>query len=81
MHGTVPTHCSPERDSKSQYVYPLLGKAPFSHLCISITSLVLFKNSSDLSSGRRPESKSDEFLKSTKLVIEIISVLLEIARR
>ena len=38
---------------------------------ISITSLVLFKNSSDLDSGRRPELKSDEFLKSTKLVIEI----------
>ena len=30
---------------------------------------------------RDPESESDEFLKSTKLVIEIISVLLEIVRR
>ena len=37
---------------------------------ISITSLVETKNSSDLSSGRRPNSKSDEFFVSTKEVIE-----------
>ena len=29
---------------------------------ISITSLVIFENSSDSSSGRRPDSKSDEFV-------------------
>ena len=47
-------------------------------ICIKNVTL---EYSSDLSSGRRPESKSDEYLKSTKLVIEIISVLLEIVRR
>ena len=38
---------------------------------ISITIGVLFENSSDLSSGRRPMSKSDEFSKSTPIVLEI----------
>ena len=62
-------------------MYPFGGKVPFSHLCISITSLVISKNSSDLDMGPGPELKSDEFLEITKLVIEIISALLEIARR
>ena len=35
------------------------------------TKRVSPENSSDLDMGRRPELKSDEFLKSTKLVIEI----------
>ena len=38
---------------------------------ISITIGVLLENSSDLSSGRRPVSKSNEFSKSTPIVIEI----------
>ena len=58
-----------------------MRKVPFSHLCISTTSLVNFENSSDLDMGPGPELKSDEFSKFTKLVVEIISVLLEIARR
>ena len=41
----------------------------------------LNKNSSDLELGRRPELKSDEFLIRSILVIEIISILVEIARR
>ena len=58
-----------------------MGKVPFSHLCISMTSLVNFENSSDLDMGPGPELKSDEFSKSITMVLEIISVLLEIARR
>ena len=58
-----------------------MRKVPFSHLCISMTSLVNFENSSDLDMGPGPELKYDEFSKFTKLVVEIISVLLEIARR
>ena len=38
---------------------------------ISITIGVLFENSLDLDTGRRPELKSDEFSKSTPIVIEI----------
>ena len=34
-----------------------------------------------LDTGRRPELKSDEFLVVTAMVIEIISILVEIARR
>ena len=33
--------------------------------------VILFKNSSDLSSGRRPKSKSDEFLVVTAMVAKI----------
>ena len=40
---------------------------------ISITIGIVFKNSSDLSSGRRPLSKSNEFSKTIPLVIEIWS--------
>ena len=58
-----------------------MRKVPFSHLCISTTSLVNFENSSDLDMGPGPELKSVEVLEITKLVIEIISALLEIARR
>ena len=39
------------------------------------------KDSSDLDMGPGPELKSDEYLEITKLLIEIISVLIEIARR
>ena len=38
---------------------------------ISTTNLVILENSSDLSSGRRPVSESEEFSKITKLGIEI----------
>ena len=37
--------------------------------------------SSDSSFGRRPESKSDEFSLTTPLIVEIISILVEISRR
>ena len=40
--------------------------------------MVHYKNSTDLSSGRRPESKSDEFSDLTPLVIEIIHETAEI---
>ena len=48
---------------------------------ISITNGIVFENSLDLDRGRRPELKSDEFLKTIPIVIEIISILLEIAGR
>ena len=38
---------------------------------ISTTKLVILENSSDLSSGRRPVSESEEFSKITNLGIEI----------
>ena len=38
---------------------------------ISITIAVTTKNSSDLSSGRHPKSKSDEFLVVTAVVAKI----------
>jgi hypothetical protein len=42
---------------------------------ISTTRGVVTENSSDSSSGRRLESKSDEFSVTTPLVVEIISIL------
>ena len=45
----------------------------YSQLNISITIEVDPENSSDLSSGRRPLSKSDEFSGSTSIVIEILT--------
>ena len=48
-----------------------MGKAPFSHLCISITSLVKSENSSDLGMGPGPKLESDEYSDFTKLVIEL----------
>ena len=42
---------------------------------ISTTRGVVTENSSDSSSGRRPESKSDEFSVTTPLGVEIISIL------
>ena len=41
----------------------------------------LIENSSDLEMGRRPELKSDEFLIRSILCNEIMSILVEIARR
>ena len=58
-----------------------MGKVVFSHLRISSTVVILFENSSDLDTGRRPDLKSDEFSKSITMVTEIISDLVEIARR
>ena len=43
--------------------------------------LGLCKNSSDLSLGRRPESKSEELIESSIFVGEIISIQVEIERR
>ena len=48
---------------------------------ISTTRGVVMENSSDSSLGRRPDSKSNEFSVTTPLVVEIISILVEIARR
>ena len=39
------------------------------------------ENSSDLDRGRRPELKSDEFSRWIAMVVEIIPILVEIARR
>ena len=58
-----------------------MGKVLYSHLHISITRAGTSQNSSDLSLGRRPESKSVDFCEVPPLVIEIISILVEIARR
>ena len=48
---------------------------------ISITKAGTSHFSTDLDSGRRPEVKSDEKCEVTLLAIEIISILVEIARR
>ena len=48
-------------DSKSQYVYPFLGKRPKWRPHISTTSLVETKNSTDLELGGPPELKSEDF--------------------
>ena len=58
-----------------------MRKVPFSHLCISITSLVNFENSSDLDMGPGPELKSDEFSVIRIVLEEKILILIEIARR
>ena len=58
-----------------------MGKVVFSHLRISSTVVILFENSSNLDTGRRPDLKSDEFSKSITIVIQIISDLVEITRR
>ena len=58
-----------------------MGKVVISHLRISSTVVILFENSSDLDTGRRPDLKSDEFSKSITIFIEINSDLAEIARR
>ena len=60
---------------------PFWEKRPLGTPHISITIGVLFENASDFDTGRRPEPKSDEFSKSTPIVVEIISILVEIARR
>ena len=56
-------------------------KVRFSHLRISTTTRSVSESSSDLDMGRRPELNSDEFSKTLPVVIEIISILVEIARR
>ena len=74
-HSTSTSRIDPMR--------PNLAKAPkrcstfsavnkSSHLNISVTRMVHIKNSSDLSTGRRPKSKSAEFLMCTILVTEIL---------
>ena len=50
-----------------------MRKLKNAHVNISITIEVDPENSSDLDRGRRPELKSDEFLGSTSIVIEILS--------
>ena len=47
-----------------------LGKVVTSGLIFSVTIVVKVQNSSDLSSGRRPLSKSDEFWTFTTMVTE-----------
>ena len=72
----------PESGLKIPISVPLFGKSSkLTTSFISITIGVLFENSLDLDTGRRPELKSDEFSKSTPIVIEIISILVEIERR
>eukprot|EP00966_Prymnesium_polylepis_P175693 4066363-Prymnesium_polylepis.1 len=68
----VGRHQPSAADSKSQYVYPILGTAPIGEPYISITIGICFENSSDLRQrhadrgARRPaEPESDEFSKST----------------
>ena len=69
-------------DSKSQYVYPFLGKAVYGRASyLDNKNEYDKKNSSDLESGRRPNSISDEFFIIFILHDEIISILFEIARR
>ena len=51
-----------------------MGKVPFSHLSISITNLVNFKNSSDLDLRPGPELKSGEFSVARMAISEKIVV-------
>ena len=48
---------------------------------ISTTRGGTSQNSTDLDSGRRPKLKSDEFFEVPPLVVEIISISVEIVRR
>ena len=48
---------------------------------ISTTIAVTTANSTDLDTGHRLELKSDEFVVVTAVVVVIISILVEIARR
>ena len=51
-----------------------------SHI-FSVTIVVKVQNSSDLDRGRRPELKSDEFSRWIAMVVKILTILVEIARR
>ena len=55
-----------------------MGKALCSHLRISLMAMRITENSSDLDMGRRPKLKSDEFSEVPPIVVEIISILVEI---
>ena len=60
VRGKAPKRCS---------TFSAVNKS--SHLDISITIGLETKNSSDLSSGDSPQSKSDEFFVSNPMVIEM----------
>ena len=60
---------------------PFWEKYPLGTPHISLTTMRVSENSSDFDSGRRPESKSDEFSDTRIVVSEIISILVEIVRR
>jgi hypothetical protein len=79
-HSTGPTHARSEvMPSRSGVVLPksipIFGNVPNGTSHISSTIGVQLENSSDLSLGRRPDSKSDEFSSCTPMVDEIFMFL------